>query len=158
VEASHSEVTARFETLYQGTPETPGLHREESLLIPRDRLAAWSQRFRLAVVTGRPRADAARFLNQQDLGGLFEEVVVMEDGPLKPDPAPVRLALQRLGARRAWMIGDTPDDIRAARAAGVLPVGVMLDGEGSEEAALAMTRAGAAGVLTSPAELEERLP
>jgi HAD superfamily hydrolase (TIGR01548 family) len=158
VEVSQEEVTRRFEALYQGTAEAPGLHREESLLIPRAQLAAWAERFRLGVVTGRPRLDAERFLAQHGLTELFDTVVVMEDGPRKPDPAPVRLALQRLGATRAWMIGDTPDDIRAARAARVLPIGVTWDGEGTPEAALAMTHAGAACVLSSPAELQERLP
>ena len=42
----------------------------------------------------------------------------MEDAPPKPDPQPVRLALARLGVERAWLVGDTPDDMRAARAAG----------------------------------------
>ena len=47
----------------------------------------------------------------------------MEDAPAKPSPMPVELALQRLGIRRAWMLGDTPDDIVSARQAGVLPFG-----------------------------------
>ncbi len=158
VSASLQDVTRRFEALYQGTAETPGLYREEQLLVPRERLAALRARYRLGVVTGRPRGDAERFLSQHGLTDLFDAVVVMQDGPRKPDPAPVHLALSRLGVTRAWMIGDTPDDIRAARAAGALPVGVMFDGEGSDATALALTRAGAACVLTSPAALEERLP
>ncbi len=42
----------------------------------------------------------------------------MEDATPKPDPAPVRLALERLGVATAWMLGDTPDDLAAARGAG----------------------------------------
>ena len=47
----------------------------------------------------------------------------MDDGPLKPDPAPVRSAMAQLGEANAWMIGDTPDDIRSGVAAGAFAVG-----------------------------------
>jgi phosphoglycolate phosphatase len=43
----------------------------------------------------------------------------------KPDPAPIFLALQRLGAApdpAIWYLGDTALDMRTARAAGVTPV------------------------------------
>jgi phosphoglycolate phosphatase len=43
----------------------------------------------------------------------------------KPDPAPIHLALDRLGAvagRSVWYLGDTALDMQAARAAGVIAV------------------------------------
>jgi phosphoglycolate phosphatase len=43
----------------------------------------------------------------------------------KPDPAPIHLALDRLGAvagRSVWYLGDTALDMQAARAAGVTAV------------------------------------
>ena len=43
----------------------------------------------------------------------------------KPDPAPIRLALDRLGAcggPSVWYLGDTALDMQAARAAGVTAV------------------------------------
>lgn len=64
-----------------------------------------------------------------ELKEFFAAVVCMEDGPLKPDPAPVRLALSQLGVQHAWLVGDTPDDVRAARAAGVVPIGVRAPGD-----------------------------
>lgn len=159
VEAPLGEVTERFERRYQGDGRAPGLWRTERLLVPRDGLAALAARLPLGIVTGRPRADAERFLAAHDLGPLFRAVVCLEDAPLKPDPAPVRLALLRLGVRRAWMLGDTPDDLRAARAAAVLPLGVAL---GSEDLDAALTAAGAAAVLhdaaTLAADLLARLP
>jgi pyrophosphatase PpaX len=44
----------------------------------------------------------------------------------KPDPAPILEALRRLGAPagHAAYVGDSPFDIRAAKAAGVLAVAV----------------------------------
>jgi HAD superfamily hydrolase (TIGR01549 family) len=46
----------------------------------------------------------------------------------KPSPGLVRLAAERLGARRAVMTGDTPYDGQAARAAGVSAFGVLIGG------------------------------
>jgi phosphoglycolate phosphatase-like HAD superfamily hydrolase len=84
----------------------------------------------------------------------------MEDAPLKPDPAPVRLALDQFGISAAWMIGDTPDDINAARSAGVIPIGIPPPPTGEPAGAThdALMRAGAARVLDSLNELETLLP
>ena len=141
------EVRARFETIYQGTDAEPGLRRHERLLVERDTLARLAAGTPLAIVTGRPRGDAERFLSEHGIDRLFQTVVTMEDAPVKPDPAPVRLALKKIGVRHAWMVGDTPDDIRAARGAKVLPIGVV-----------ALATAGAARILTDISELLEILP
>ena len=57
----------------------------------------------------------------------FAIVIAAEDTDRhKPDPAPVRLALHRLGAdpARACYVGDAPFDIQAAHGAGITAVGV----------------------------------
>ncbi|MEM9063978.1 MAG: TIGR01548 family HAD-type hydrolase [Planctomycetota bacterium] len=158
VEADLDEVTERFERLYQGTESEPGLREQESMLVSRDELSMLAGRYRLGIVTGRPRADAERFLEQHEIAGLFEVTVCMEDAALKPDPAPVRLALARLGITSAWMIGDTPDDIRAARGAGVVPVGVPAPGERAESVRTSLTAAGAGIVIERTPELARILP
>ncbi len=152
------EVTERFERLYQGTEESPGLRRFESSRIGRDVLERLASRLLLGVVTGRPRADAERFLEEHGIGDLFSAVVCMEDAPSKPDPAPVALALDRLGVATAWMVGDSPDDVRAARASRVLPIGVVASGDDHGKTTAALEAAGAATVLNEPSEIEEVLP
>lgn len=155
VDASLEDVTACFERSYQGTGAAPGLWREERALCSRADLERLRARMPLAIVTGRPRADALRFLEHEGLEGVFDVLVAREDAALKPDPAPVRLALERLGVRAAWMVGDTPDDLRAARGAGVVPIGVPAPGCTSpEDTAATLTTAGAARVLASVTELE----
>lgn len=158
VDAALAQVTRRFEARVQGTDGAPGLWTEERVIPDRTLLARLAARLPLGIVTGRPRLDAERFLAHSGLADLFETVVCMEDGPCKPDPAPVRLALQRMGVQRAWLVGDTPDDVRAARAAGVVPLGVVTPGEDPGEAGAALVAAGAARVLARPEELEELLP
>lgn len=146
------EVTRRFEDRYQRLADQEMLIPDAGLL---ERLAA---RLPLAVVTGRPRRDARRFLERHGIAPHVAALVAMEDAPLKPDPAPVRLACDRLGIERAWMIGDTPDDVRAARAAGAVPLGVVAPNERAEEVVPALHAAGAGRVLRSLGELEELLP
>jgi histidinol-phosphate aminotransferase len=119
-----SAVTEKFEMEYQGTPDAPGLCRFEQPLVTGETLERINRRVPLGIVTGRPRRDAERFLCDHGLARYFATVVCMEDAAIKPDPAPVRLAMQQLSAGRAWMVGDTPDDARAARRAGALPIGV----------------------------------
>lgn len=155
VKASLDAVTRAFEEVYQGTADRHGLWMEESLLAERSLLDALAQRVKLAVVTGRPRRDAERLLSQAGWAERFDAVVCMEDGPAKPDPAPVARALARLGVQRAWMVGDTPDDLCAARAAGVVPLGILAPGDAAPEP---LFRAGAARVLPSLSSLLELLP
>ncbi len=158
VDAPLQQVTDRFEALYQGTDDLPGLWANERLLVDRAWLVRLAARRPLAIVTGRPRLDCERFLRQHDLTDLFQAVVVMQDAPLKPDPAPVHLALRRLGVSRAWMLGDTPDDVRASRGAGVVPLGVVGPGESAAAARASLLSVGAARVLDRVEDVEALLP
>ena len=157
VSASLAQNRRRFEKAYQGTDSAPGLHRRETLVPDREHLAALAHSFKLGVVTGRPRQDAERFLDEHRIRGLFGAVVCREDAPLKPDPAPVHVAMTRLGARSAWMLGDTPDDVNAARRAGVVPIGVLAPGAGNGMHR-ALDQAGAARVVRASADFEGALP
>ncbi|MEZ4386564.1 MAG: aminotransferase class I/II-fold pyridoxal phosphate-dependent enzyme [Candidatus Krumholzibacteriia bacterium] len=149
-----ARVTARFEQLVQDEE----LWRRERLIGGRARLADLAGRLPLVAVTGRPRRDLERFLATTDLDGLFAATVCLEDAPAKPSPAPVRLALARVGARRAWLVGDTPDDLAAARAAGVVALGIVAPGDPVDTTRERLTQAGAARVLASLDDLEEILP
>ncbi len=130
------------------------LWQAERPLVPQAVLAALAERLPLAVVTGRPRADAERALDQHGLRRFVQTCVCLEDAPAKPSPAPVRLALRRLGVRAAWMVGDTPDDVRAARVAGVVPVGCPAPGEDSAES---LREAGAGWIVEGLEALLEAL-
>jgi phosphoglycolate phosphatase-like HAD superfamily hydrolase len=110
----------------------------------------------LAVVTGRPRSDAEEFLDRFDLMEGISALITRNEAPLKPDPAPVRLALEALAVKRAWMLGDTPDDIIAARRAGVVPIGVVAPGD--DPTRVRKTLRNAARVLDKITDIEEMLP
>ncbi len=153
VDVPLADVITAFESFYQGTAGAPGLWTTETLIPPAGWLANLARRVRIGIVTGRPRADALRFLAHHGLS--VDALVCMEDAPLKPDPAPVRRCLAELGVTRAWMVGDTVDDIRAARAAGVVPLGVLAPGDDGDGGSLVL--AGAARVLAATDALEALL-
>ena len=108
-------------------------------------------RWPLGVVTSCPRRLADSVLQRHGFAPFVTTVVCSEDGPGKPDPAPVRLALQRLGVGSAWMLGDNPGDVTAARGAGVVPLAIAPSGIGAEVHAERLRAAGAARLVTSPA-------
>ncbi|MEE2962312.1 MAG: TIGR01548 family HAD-type hydrolase [Myxococcota bacterium] len=154
-EVCFEEVRHKFEAFYHGTEEQPGLWRNETLMVEREWLVALKKRYSLAVVTGRPRLDAERTLEHFDLGSLLEISVCMEDAAPKPSPDPVLLALEKLSIKRAWMLGDTVDDLVAASEARVIPIGVVAPGENVALKQSLLFGAGAAAVLNHVAELEE---
>lgn len=80
-----------------------------------------------AVVTTRSRRSSIPSLERTGLLPLLDTVVSAEDvSRHKPDPEPLLLAISRLNVavEGTVMVGDTPADVNAARAAGVLSVGV----------------------------------
>ena len=92
---------------------------------------------RLGIVTAKRRATVQ--LAFDALPGLeewFDVVVGSEDTERhKPDPDPLLHALERLGAvpSEATYVGDSPFDVRAAKAAGVHAVAVTWGGIHAEE-------------------------
>lgn len=124
------QVTETFEKFYQGDGETKGLCDLETLIPSKELMEELYNRCekkRIAVVTGRPRSDCDKFLKQHGIDRFFDVCVCMEDGPPKPDPFPVKRACELLGidpSQSVIMVGDTPDDIRAALACNCRGVGV----------------------------------
>jgi pyrophosphatase PpaX len=91
---------------------------------------------RLGVVTAKRRATIRLAFDVLDLEGFFDVVVGAEDTERhKPHPEPILLALERLGASpdEAAYVGDSPFDIRAAKAAGVHAIAVTWGGIHSRE-------------------------
>ncbi len=88
--------------------------------------------WRLAVCTNKPEAPSRHLLAALGLGGLFEAVAGGDTFTVrKPDPGHVQGVLDILGAAPgdAVMLGDSLNDVLAARAAG-LPVIAIASGYG----------------------------
>lgn len=84
--------------------------------------------FTLALVSSGSRARVRRQLREHNVAGIFRTKVCSEDATRrKPHPAPMRMALDRLGLAPevCVYIGDAPEDIEMAHRAGVRGIGVL---------------------------------
>lgn len=82
---------------------------------------------RLGIVTAKRRSTVELAFAQVPLAHLFETVVGGDETERhKPDPEPLLLAAERMSADPAATayVGDSPYDIRAAKAAGMHAIGV----------------------------------
>ena len=86
------------------------------------KLGVVTQKWRSVELDGR-RVGAAEELLELGIADMFSAVVGLEDVTrFKPDPEPVEVALRLLSVapQEAVMVGDSPADIEAGRAAGCL--------------------------------------
>ena len=130
----YEDVVDAFNARYRGA-DWDGLIATEPPLVRTETLERLAAAGELALVTGRQEAEARWTLERFGWDRLFPVVVGMEsqDGREKPDPYGLALALRFLGERRGTTIepemsvyaGDTVDDMKAARAAGIRAVGVV---------------------------------
>jgi phosphoglycolate phosphatase len=83
-------------------------------------------RLPLMVATNKPRVFTDQILAGLHVDGAFRRVVTADEAPRKPDPAQLARCLEGLDVDLAEVavVGDSPNDIRAARALGALAVGV----------------------------------
>lgn len=81
----------------------------------------------LGIVTSKKGEVARRSINALDLTDFFRIIITPEDTPRhKPEPDPVLHAVRLLGLEpgQCMMVGDSPYDLLAGRAAGALTCGV----------------------------------
>ncbi len=112
------------------------LYPDVTEMLERLRAAEW----RLGLLTNKGRISTLLTVEALGLGGFLDDIQTGTDGPSKPDPQGAQMLLGRLGVtpQAAWMIGDTPADIAAGKAAG-MHTAAALWGRSKAEAELALT-------------------
>lgn len=104
---AYAEVNGRYAQVYPGVEEA---------------LERWiQQKIPLAVVTNKPLMFTKALLKSLNLSRYFHFIVGGDSLPLKkPDPAQLLYVITELDAEvgACWMIGDSKNDVQAARAAG----------------------------------------
>lgn len=94
----------------------------------RNVLRTLDRRFKLALVSSGSRSRVRRQLREHNVSAMFLAKICSEDAPKrKPHPAPLHMALEKLGALPASCvyIGDAPEDIEMAHRACVRAIGVL---------------------------------
>ncbi len=128
VSVAFQNVVDYFQGLFHGNG-TDGLILRERWMARDglfDRLAA---RFDLAVFTGRMRWEAEVTLRRFAPSLRFDPIVGMDSVTAqKPAPEGLLKIAAAAGGRQIWYIGDTVDDARCARAAGVPFIGIAAPG------------------------------
>lgn len=130
VPVAHSAVVADFQARYWGSNGHDGLIAGEPFLMPAALLQAAREHVQMGVVTGRPRQEALWTLERAGVLSLLGPLVAMEDAPGKPAPDGILRVLAKLqvAPAQAAYLGDSVDDMRAAKAAGCLALGVLPPG------------------------------
>lgn len=98
-------------------------HAYPGLLDALDTLAA--QGYRLAICTNKIEHLARQLLDALNMSDYFVAIIGGDTTPkLKPDPTPLLAMIEAAGGGRALFVGDSDNDIDAAKAAGVPSVAV----------------------------------
>jgi len=125
VDVDFETVKAHFQKLFLGQDGVDGMILRERWVARPGLLERLSERFRLAVFTGRPKEDAGLTLQRFANGVVFDPVIGMYDVERhKPDPQGLLQICEACGGGKAFYVGDTVDDARAARAAKVPFIGI----------------------------------
>lgn len=144
------EVICKFQEYYLGCGGRKGFIENEEWLLSIEVLKRLASRYVLGIVTGRPRQEAFYVLRKFNVESFFEVVIAMEDYPsdkAKPDPYPIELALGKLGNPVAFYVGDSVDDMVAARRAHVRAIGCVPPGASADRLKGLLLKVGAEKVL-----------
>jgi beta-phosphoglucomutase len=79
----------------------------------------------IAICSGALKEDILPIIGKLGVADAFDTIVTAEDTPRsKPDPAPYRLTMQKLGITDGLVIEDTPAGIASAKGAGLTVLAV----------------------------------
>ncbi len=118
---SYEEVKKYFQSLYLGNEKKKGLIVNEKLLISKIQLKKLKEIYqRLGIATGRPKKEASYVITENKLTGIFDSIVALEDVKNgKPAPDSINKVINFLDLKNTVYIGDSPNDVVAAEAAGI---------------------------------------
>jgi phosphoglycolate phosphatase len=108
---------------------------------------------RIALASSSPPDATHKLLALVDGAHLIECVVPGSEGDSKPAPDLVERALDRLGSRRGFLVGDAVWDVESASRAGIPCVALLTGGYGRAE----LADAGAVGIEETPRTLAANL-
>lgn len=153
VNITKEEVVEKFQEIYYKVRDT------EKWLLDKQVLSKLKKKFKLGIVTGRPKDEAIYVLENNNVKDEFEFLIAMEDvnGKQKPDPFGILKAMEVMNVDSAVYVGDTIDDMYAARRAKIEGIGVYPPGFESKWLKELMVKNGAKVVLDNVNQINEVL-
>ncbi|KKF39277.1 HAD family hydrolase [Halorubrum saccharovorum] len=156
-----------YRELEGGAPplSAPGYIHDEPTLVDSETIADLTDRFDVAVLTGRPAAEAEIALERVGLDVPEDHRFTMDDWEEgKPHPRALVELAERFDAERVAFAGDTLDDVRTARNADdedatrvYYGIGVLTGGLTGDEGRRKYTEIGADAVIEDVNDLVELL-
>ena len=153
------EVVDKFQEFYLGK-NFDGFVLNETWLLKHQILDSLYHKYKLAIVTGRPKNEAEFVLTRFEVAEYFDVIITLDDTPLgkrKPEPYGILQAIIKLNIQDAIYLGDTIDDMRAATSAKIISVGLLTDEDRSQQQIDVLKNNGAIEVLNSVNEILEFL-
>ncbi|OGI01239.1 MAG: hypothetical protein A2Y25_01770, partial [Candidatus Melainabacteria bacterium GWF2_37_15] len=132
----------------------------EKLLLSPQIMAKLAQKYDLAIFTGRPKPEAEFVLKKWNIENYFCPIITMDDMPRgkhKPSPWGVFEILRITNPKKVYYLGDTVDDMFAARQANVTGIGVLPPQDKSEELKRGLKAHGAAEILEKTEDIVQLL-
>jgi HAD superfamily phosphatase len=119
-----------------------------------------AKRFQLAIFTGRNQAEASITLKRYAASLRFDPLLTADEvANGKPAPDGLNMIRQQTGAAELYYVGDTVDDARSSRAAGVPFIGIAAQTNPCHEGLVSALRAeNAVAILEDVNQLEGVLP
>ncbi len=136
------KIISKFQQYYKK------LMDNEPLLIDRNLLKNLSKKYVLAVFTGRNKKEADYVLKVNGIKKYFSKTIAMEDiSKGKPDPEGLLKIANGCKTKDAYYFGDMIDDMQAAKAAKMIPIGVLPPQDKSKNMKELLAKNGAQSVI-----------
>ncbi len=154
----YDTVVEKFIELFKGK-EGDGLVLRERWVAAPGTLEHLAESYDLAVFSGRHKWEADLTLDRFAQGIRFDPAVYADDVKnSKPAPDGLLMIKEKKPGQTVWYVGDTADDARSARAAGVRFIGVASPtAELREQLIQSLREEGAEAVIEDINQLEETL-
>ena len=144
------KIISRFQQYYVK------LMGNELLLIDKNLLKSLSKKYLLAVFTGRNRKEADYVLRVNGIKKYFSKTIAMEDvSRRKPDPEGLLKIANGHKTKDMYYFGDMIDDIRAAKAAKIIPIGVLPPQDKSKNMKELLAKNGAKAIINNINEIND---
>jgi HAD superfamily phosphatase len=124
-------VISTFQGFYLGEKvngEYAGFIKNERVLTEGKQIGRLMSGYRTGIVSGAPREEIVYTLRKGDILTYFETIYSMEDLDEKekdPKARVIKAAMRKLLSKTACYLGDGISDMKAAMAAGIVPIGIL---------------------------------
>ncbi|MBQ3310641.1 HAD family hydrolase [bacterium] len=155
VEVSYEDIQNYYFTNYCDKNFEGYINMEEPIL-DKEYVARLAENYNLTIFTGRFEYEAKHTLKRFEILGYFTQIVGFDsvgEGFQKPNPKGVNIIKSNVNSDRYYYMGDTVDDMMAAKAGEVIGIGCLPPQDKSQILIEKMYAAGAYTVLDSTKEL-----